>query len=96
MKFVTIRDFRSRSSEIQKELPEEGEMVLTSNGRPIAIISSVTEKNLEEILSAFRRARAIGAVTAMQLRSSREGRDKIGPAGIDKEIETVRKSRKAR
>ena len=39
MRFITIRDLRSKSAQIQRELPKEKEMVLTSNGKPIAILS---------------------------------------------------------
>lgn len=37
MRFITIRDLRSNSAKIQRELPKEKEMVLTSNGKPITI-----------------------------------------------------------
>jgi len=33
MKFLSVRDLRSQSAKIWKELPAEKEMVITSNGR---------------------------------------------------------------
>ena len=48
-------------SQIWRELPGEREMVITSNGRPVAILATVSESNLEESLAAFRQARAIEA-----------------------------------
>jgi len=53
MKFLSIRDLKTKSSKIWKELPNQKEMILTSNGRPIAILSSINETNLEQVLSAF-------------------------------------------
>jgi antitoxin (DNA-binding transcriptional repressor) of toxin-antitoxin stability system len=50
MKFVSIRDLRGKSAEVWKKLPGEGEMIITSNGRPIAILAAVNESNLEEFL----------------------------------------------
>ncbi len=47
MKFIAVRDFRTRSSKIWQELAEEKELVITSNGKPIAILSAVSEDNLE-------------------------------------------------
>ena len=56
MKFITIRDLRSKSRQIQMDLPKFKEMILTSNGKPIAIMSVITEESLEDSLSAIRRA----------------------------------------
>ncbi len=94
MKFVTIRDFRSKSAKIQKELPKQGEMVLTSNGKPIAILSAVSEDTLEESLVVFRRSRAIAAVTSMQQTAYDTGKEQMGLNEINKEIAGVRKRRK--
>ncbi|MFH1666151.1 MAG: type II toxin-antitoxin system Phd/YefM family antitoxin [Elusimicrobiota bacterium] len=96
LRFVTIRDLRSKSAQIQRLLPEEKEMVITSNGKPIAILSSVSKDTLEESLVAFRRARAIAAVNSMQARSVELGADRISLGEINKEIATERKSRRDR
>jgi antitoxin (DNA-binding transcriptional repressor) of toxin-antitoxin stability system len=93
MKFVSIRDLREKSGEVWKTLPSEGEMVITSNGHPIAILAAVNESNLEESLSAFRRTRAVEAVASLQRRSVEQGTDKISMEEIDAQIETVRRKR---
>lgn len=72
MKFLSIRDLKTKSSLIWKELPDQKDMVITSNGRPIAILSSVTEDNLEQVLSSFHQARAMQAVNAIQYDSVRK------------------------
>lgn len=94
MKFVTIRDFRSRSAMIQKELPLEKELVLTSNGKPVAIISSVTENDMEEALGAIRRARAALAMNLIQRESAKKGRGRMTLSEINAEIKETRKRRK--
>lgn len=96
LRFVTIRDLRSKSAQIQRLLPEEKEMVLTSNGKPIAILSAVSKDTLEELLVAFRRARAMAAVNSMQTRSVELGADRISLGEINKEIAAERKSRRDR
>jgi antitoxin (DNA-binding transcriptional repressor) of toxin-antitoxin stability system len=93
MRFVSIRDLREKSAELWKTLPGEGEMVITSNGRPIAILAAVNESNLEESLSAFRRARAVEAVASLQRRSVEQGTDRISMEEIDSEIKEVRRKR---
>ena len=93
MKFLSVRDLRGKSAQIWKNLPEEREMVVTSNGRPIAILASITEENLEESLSAFRRLRAVQAVVSLQRRSVEKGTDKISLNEINAEIKSVREKR---
>jgi hypothetical protein len=94
MKFLSVGDLRSKSAEVWKGLSAEREMVLTSNGRPIAILSAVTEETLEETLSAIRRSRAVAAVSEIQRRSVERGTDAIAPAEIDAEILAVRRARR--
>jgi len=96
MKFVSVRDLRSKPADVWKGLPAAGEMVLTSNGRPIAILSAVSEETLEETLAALRRAKAVVAVSEMQSRSTELGTDAIGPEEIDAEIKAVRRARRER
>ena len=93
MKFVSVRDLRSKSAQLWKELPEEREMVITVNGRPIAILAAISESNLEESLAAFRQARAVEAVTSLQRRSIAQGTDSISLDQINAEIKAVRKKR---
>jgi antitoxin (DNA-binding transcriptional repressor) of toxin-antitoxin stability system len=94
MKFLSVRDLRSKSADVWKGLTAEREMVVTSNGRPIAILSTVTEETLEETLVAIRRSRAVTAVSEIQRRSVQSGKAAITPAEIDAEIASVRRARR--
>lgn len=93
MKFVSVRDLRGKSAGIWRDLPEEREMVITSNGRPVAILAAVNESNLEESLAAFRQARAIDAVASLQRRSVARGVDALSADEIEAEIAAARKVR---
>jgi antitoxin (DNA-binding transcriptional repressor) of toxin-antitoxin stability system len=93
MKFISVRDLRSKSAQVWKQLPQEREMIITSNGRPIAIIAAIGDSDLEESLSAFRQARAVEAVASLQRRSVEVGNDKITMDEIDAEIKAVRRKR---
>jgi len=94
MRFVSVRDLRGKSAEVWRDLPGEREMVITSNGRPVAILAAVSESNLEESLAAFRQARAVDAVAAIQRRSVSHGLDELSISDIDAEIAVVRRARK--
>ena len=94
MKFLSVRDLRTKSSQIWQELPEQKEMIITSNGRPVAILSSINENDLEQVLSAFRSARATNAVASIQYESEKKGTSKISMDEIETEIKSVRSKRK--
>lgn len=96
MQFITIRDLRNKSAKIQADLPKEKEMVLTSNGKPIAIISATSPEKVEESLAMIRRMRAVEAVDSMQRRSVEAGTDRLTPSEINREIAAVRKGQRAK
>ena len=94
MKFITVRELRGRSGQVWTKLAREREVILTSNGKPIAILSSVSEETLEESLAAVRRARAVAAVEKLQRQSVQAGTNVLSPAEITFEIKAVRKARR--
>ncbi len=93
MRFVSTRDLREKSIAIWKTLPSEGEMVVTRRGRPVAILAAVSESNLEESLSAFRRTRAVEAVAGLQRRSVEKGTARVSMEGIEAEIKEMGRKR---
>ncbi len=94
MKFISVRDLRGKSADVWKDLPAEREMIITNNGRPVAILATVNESNLEESLSAFRQARAVDAAASLQRRSVEQGTDGITMEDINAEIKAVRRKRR--
>jgi antitoxin (DNA-binding transcriptional repressor) of toxin-antitoxin stability system len=93
MKFITVRDLRGRSGQVWSQLARERDLILTSNGKPFAILSAVSEDSVEESLAAMRRARALAAVERMQSRSVAGGTDKLTLGEINAEIAAARKAR---
>ena len=93
MKILSVRDLRTRAAQVWKELPTEREMVITNNGRPVAILAAINEATLEESLSAFRQARAVEAVARLQRQSVERGTSKMSAEEINAEIRAVRRKR---
>ena len=94
MRFVTVRELRNQSADVWRPLGSEQEMVVTSNGKPIAILSAVSPENLEESLAAIRRARATAVVDVMQRRSVAAGAHRMSREDIRTEITAARRGRK--
>ncbi len=94
MKFITVRDLRGKPAQVWKQLAKVREMVLTLNGKPIAILSSTSEDLLEKNLAELRKAQALSALEAIQTESVRKGLDKMTMDEIDAVIQDVRRERK--
>ena len=93
MRFISVRDLNTKPKEIWSKIKDE-EVVITSNGKPIALLSGVTEETLEKTLRSIRRSRALIALEEMQKKSIELGLDKWTDSQIESEIRAVRKSRK--
>ena len=91
MKFVTVREFRTSPSGIWKKLPSERELIITNNGKPIALLTPLSDETLEDTVSAVRKAKAINAVRKMQEISVSLGNDKMTLEEINTIIKDARK-----
>jgi len=96
MKFLSVRDLRGNSARVWRELPLEKEMIVTSNGRPVAVLTAVNESNVEESLAAWRQARALQLITDLQTESARRGVSNLTMDQIDAEIAAARRNRRKR
>ena len=94
MKFVTVRDLRGKTSELWKELEQERELVVTSNGKPIAILSATNEESFETCLWTLRRSRASDALAKLQRDAADRGLDELTPEDVDNEIKASRRERR--
>ncbi|OHD68827.1 MAG: prevent-host-death protein [Spirochaetes bacterium RBG_16_49_21] len=73
MKFISVRDIRTKPASIWSDLKKEHELVVTNNGKPIALLTPLSESNLEETLRAIRKARATEALSSMRRKSAMIG-----------------------
>ncbi|TVQ28562.1 MAG: type II toxin-antitoxin system Phd/YefM family antitoxin [Spirochaetaceae bacterium] len=93
MKFITVRDIRTSPAEVWKQLPEEQEMVITNNGKPIALLTPLSAENLEETLSSVRRARASNAIRQMRRIAMEQGLDQLTDEDVQAPIDEARRER---
>jgi hypothetical protein len=96
MKTLTIRDLRTRPREAQKTLADEGEALLTSNGKPVALMLRVDSDSLTETLETIRRARGLRALRAIRQGARERGLDRLSGKDIDALVLRVRKTRRHR
>lgn len=90
MEFVSSREIRVNPRPVFERLEDDKEVVITSRGKPVALLLGVSGENLEDTVRAVRRARAELAVSRMRRISSERG---LKTGEIDAEIAAVRRER---
>jgi len=66
MNFFTARDLRTIPKRIWQALDNSGEVVITNNGKPTALMLNITEDNFDQTVRAVRQARAMLAVNHLR------------------------------
>jgi hypothetical protein len=93
MKFVSSRELRISPGTVWRKLAEAKDLVITSNGRPVGVLTHADENSLEDILASLRAGRAQRAVLEMRRAALTRGLNKWS----DKEVEeVVRKARQGK
>ncbi len=96
MKFVSSREIRVNPKPVFDAAGEGDEVVITSRGKPVALLVGVSGDDLEETVRLFRRAKAQAAVSRMRRAAAREGLAGMDEAEIEAEVAAVRSERAAR
>ena len=73
MNFYSIRDLRTESKNVWDNLSAGGEVVITNNGRPSALMIDIPEGSFDEIVQAVRQARAMIAFNSMRRKAAASG-----------------------
>ncbi len=73
MNFYTVRDLRTTPKTIWENLTDDGEVVITNNGKPTAIMIDISDGNFEETLKAVRQAKAMIAFNMMRKKAADRG-----------------------
>lgn len=96
MRFVTVREFRGNTASVRKRLETEREIVLTSNGKPFAMLTPLEPDTVEEELAAVRQARARVAIDRMRDSARQAGLDKMPMDEVIKLVAKARRNRRSR
>ena len=93
MRFVSVSELCGKSAAVWKTLTKEKDLIVTSDGKPIALLSAMSDETLDESLRALRRSRAQVTAKAMQQASAGAGTDQLSLEEINAEIEAARRQR---
>lgn len=92
MRFVTVRDFRVNPAKLWRQV-EADDLVVTSNGRPIALLSPLDPERVDETLTLLDRLRAQMAVSRLRKAASDGSAKALTDDDIDAEITAARRDR---
>jgi antitoxin (DNA-binding transcriptional repressor) of toxin-antitoxin stability system len=95
MRFLSTRALRNRPGYV-RELAREGDLVLTANGKPVAILVGIEDEGFEETARAVRRAKAQLALSRMRRQAVRRNLRDMPLSAINAEIRAARSRRKVR
>jgi len=88
MNFYSVRDLRTTPKSIWDNLSDDGEVIITNNGKPTAILLDISNGSFEETLKAVRQAKAMIAFNSMKSKAVKKGF--MSDEDIEKEIAAVR------
>lgn len=88
MEFVTKRDLMTTSKLTWEKLEREGELVITNNGKPAAIVLRVSEGDFENTLQLIRQTRAMRLLNSIW--SEADARGALTDDEIEAEIAAAR------
>lgn len=91
MEFIPYRDLRNEPSAVRRKLVDQGELIVTVDGKPFAVMIDVSQnENIEDTLVMVSRMRAQMAARSIRSQAKRVGLERIKNKEIEKIIDIVR------
>ncbi len=94
MTLIPIKEFRIRSAEVWRRIARQKDVVVTNNGKPVAVMTTVNADSVDEMLATMKRVRALRALEAIHRQALADGRHKVSDAMIAREIKAARRARR--
>jgi PHD/YefM family antitoxin component YafN of YafNO toxin-antitoxin module len=96
MRFVSFRELRTATAKINDMLTDEGKIVVTSNGKPKALMIQVSENDFEDTLAALNQVKLTRAINNIRSSAQHNGASEMTLDEINEEIAQSRKERRER
>jgi len=88
MEFLSVRELTTSPKEVWAKLAREGELAITNNGRPTAIMFSVANNDFSEILNLLHQVKS--TMLLKNIWQEADERGALTDTEIDAEIKAVR------
>lgn len=95
MEFIPYRVLRNEPTALRKKLEDQGELVITVDGKPFAVMIDLAGgENMDDILLMVSRLRAQMAARAIRSQARRDGLDRLSEEQVEALIQKTRAERK--
>ena len=94
MKFFPTVDLLTETKTVYESVRDNGEVVITSDGKPSVLMLHISEDDFEETLQAFRQAKMM--MEFQRMRNAEDEKESISEADIEAEIRAYRAEKHAR
>lgn len=95
MEFVPYRLLRNHPGELRKKLEEKGELVVTVDGEPLALLIRIPKGSLENLVLLLSQVRAQLAVATIREQARKRGLSKMTVEQADALVKKTRAARRA-
>lgn len=93
MSTISINDLKKQPAGQWLKSVDNDDLIVTSDGQPVAVLLPINAKSLEPTLSALRSVRAVQAQIALQQAADANGTSSLSMEDIDAEIKDARQTR---
>ena len=94
MEFVPYRMLRNQPSELRKKLDEKGELIVTVDGEPLAVMLHIPKGSLEDLVLLVSQVRAQLAVAAIREGARKRGQNNMTVEQADVLVGKARQTRR--
>jgi hypothetical protein len=88
MDFLTVRELTTSPREVWKKLKKDGELAITNNGKPTAIMLSVADNGFDETVRIVRQVKTMRLLNSIWAEADERG--PLSGEDIEKEIRAAR------
>lgn len=93
MSTISVSELRKKPAEEWLKSAGQDDLVITSNGQPVAVLMRIAAASLESTRALVRSVRALQAQTALQQAAAANGAPDFSMSEIDAEIAAARRAR---
>ncbi len=96
MSTITVSDLKKRPASRWRKSAKNRELVVTSQGQPVAVLLPIDAASLEQTLATLRSLRSLQAQAALQRAAEENGAAALTMADVDAEITAARRARRGK
>jgi prevent-host-death family protein len=92
METIAVREFRINPAKVWRKLKKTGRMIITSSGKPIALLTDIKDGNIVDEVRIDASVRGALAMSKLREHAFKAGISQMKPEEIEMEIQKSRQT----